>query len=518
MYSYAEIKRLYGIDNSKTDDDLRKEFSENFFYPNVCQYCTLYDEKIVVKPCGGCNGMLYCSKKHLDLDWKDHKEFCFCLRKITADANEKYLWCLFQDYTEDQREILITLAENELKRKLKPCEKQMFTYPKVCLLCSTSDPGLLKSCPKCPYGNFCATDANDEKHKEYCKGFLDSFYLDQYWIVFKDIPWERFIHTLPCNKKVINLPNGMREFLMTYVAPHHNMDFEMHEVETMVSMIFTRALTLIYTLQKLKLTLCSKLQIHVISKYKSIEKNFVEWEIILHWLPRLKFLKISFIGCEMSPKIFNVHLCQECTGKTLKIEISDKLYKDYYQKNSKIPDVIVAFDVDNDTRNTWIDSSTLLTNCGSPIVLTGFNRTEVNLSAEDCVLNPNNFSRIEYNPFKSLKSERYEDEISYSNHGFTIYGDLFPKICGVTKPIDPCRQCVDCRVKNLRTELVEEVHDLAVLFNGVLKLKAKNYELQIEKMEEAQKYFKENFLELGETLARCFFEIENQTLKVVRIF
>ena len=514
MYSYTEIKELFGIDNSKTDEELRKEFSENFFYSNVCQYCTIY-KPIEVKRCNGCHGMQYCSKEHLNLHWRDHKDFCFCLRQLTADANKKYL---FQNCSKRQIESLITLAENKLKRKLKPSEKQMFLYPKTCLACSKSDPGLIKPCPNCPYANFCDSDVNDEKHKKYCKAFLETFYLDHYWIVFKDMPCERFVHPLPCNKKVINLPKNMDEFFKIYVAPYHSLNLETDEVKALISTIFTRPLTLIYALQKLKLTLCTMLQVHVISKYKSIEKNFVEWEIILHWLPRLKFLKISFIGCEMSPKIFNVHLCQECTGKTLKIEISDKLYKDYYQKNSKIPDVIVAFDVDNDTRNTWIDSSTLLTNCGSPIVLTGIASMLLNKGAQDCVKNPNNFSRIEYNPFKCIKPDRYHQEISFSNHGLTIYGDLFPKICGVDHPIDPCNNCMDCHMRNMQTQIGSQMHNVEVLNNRLLKKKAENYKLQIEKMEEAQKNFEENLQVLAETLATCFFEIENQTLKVVRIF
>ena len=515
MYTFKEIKEIYGVNNSKTDDELRKEFSEHFFYPNVCQYCTYYQKKIVVKRCNGCYEMQYCSKNHLGLHWKDHKEFCYCLRKIKADANKEHL---FQYYSRNERANLITVAENELKRKLQPCEKQMFLYPKICLVCSESDPGLVKSCPNCPYGNFCDSHVNNEKHKKYCRIFLDAFYLDHYWIVFKDIPWERFIHPLPCNKKVIHLPNCMYDFLKAYIEPFHNLNFEVHEVKALVSTIFTRSLSLIYALQKLKLTLYAGLQVHVISKYKSIEKNFVEWEIILHWLPRLTFLKITFIGCEMSPKIFNVHLCQECTDKTLKIEISDMLYKDYYKKMSKIPDVIVAFDVDDDTLSTWIDSSPLLTNCGSPIVLTGINKFHLNRGARTCVQNPNNFSRIEFNPFKSLKPERYSEEIVFSNYGLIIYGDLFPKICGVDQPIDPCNNCMDCNLRFVNKLINKELYKVQLQHNAALREKAENYMLQIEKMEQAQKNFKENLQDLKETFTRCFSDMENKTLKVVRIF
>lgn len=484
MLSLTDMRTSLGLSEETVPNEVvQKEFSNNFFYANVCQYCIQLSKVTVVKRCSSCDGVFYCSREHQLAHREDHKEFCDTLKAIKQKLNKQNI---FEDMPVNNmsfKNYLIDIAEMQLQRPLKNSEKQVFLFPRVCLICNESNPKLVKSCECCPHANFCVKHLNDLDHQRECRFFTFCFYLDHFSILFRTISVRDFINALPRNSKYTPLPLNMGVFLVDYVKPYHShLYFEAVEVQMNLAFIFHRALTVIYALQRLNLTKCTQLQIHVICKKRMEEVNHNEWEMLFHWFPKLKSLKVVLIGCQGLPRQVTTKLCDLCRGikRTLKVEAHYMLYKDYYNETHKVPDLIVAFDVDYMTCHTWVECADLMTYINTPIVLTAMTQADLLAGLQDCVEDPNKFSQIIINPFGNLRPQRSSKKVVYPSHYITIYGDDSPKIADILLRDDALDEAAEPVKTNSQviTELEERNSQLEqkyeIFTSEIQKLKYRN--------------------------------------------
>ena len=432
MYSYDEVKKLLGIETAEID--FQTEFSKTFFYANVCQFCSGFHKDINVRRCGSCTAMFYCKQEHHKAHWPSHKEFCVALQAILAESKKDYI---FQDMLHDPRDevkdknYILDLIQKCMNRKLHDYELNMFMFPRVCIACSEPNPTSLKPCSKCPHANFCQKHLDYKEHEKICSMFTFCYHLDHYSTVFKQIPLERFIGAIPRNIKMLQLTKTMDIFLNTYVGPYHpRIDLAVPAIRMLVSKNVTRSLTVIYAIEKLQFKIGTTLRIHVISKSKYQEINFIEWELLFHWFYKLKSIQIVFIGSEVYPVKSGIQVCTLChaTKKILRIEVSSLIYKHYLLENNKKPDLIVGFDIDSMSQITCTGAWETFTNFNVPIILTANNELDLANGIKYSVGNSCNFSAIEKNPFASLRPERSYRRVGFSNHYISIYGNVFPKI------------------------------------------------------------------------------------------
>ena len=434
MYSYQAVQQFLGFTCAIADEHLQSEFSKNFFYANVCQCCSKFSTDINLLRCERCTAIFYCTEDHQKSHWPFHKDFCGALQYVMTYSSKKYI---FQDIPRypmgeiQNKNYILDLVQNTMGRVAHAYELNMFMFPKVCIVCRDPNPTSLRPCSQCPHANFCERHLINNGHEGICRVFLFSYYLDHYWTVFRHIPLEVFIGAIPRNERGLQLTETMDTFLLTYVKPHHpQIDFGVIEVRMLISKIFTRSLTVIYAIERLQYEFGSMLEIHVISKKKYWEMNFIEWEILFHWFPRLKFLHIVFIGAEPYYTPPPIQLCQLCNSemRNLQINISPLMYNQYYAQNLSKPNLIVGFDIDSRTQITCGESCRIFTDFYVPIIFTAHSRIDLLDGIRHSVNDPSNYSAIEINPFSSLRPERSYRGVSFSNNFLSIYANLFPKI------------------------------------------------------------------------------------------
>ncbi|XP_051157750.1 uncharacterized protein LOC127279446 [Leptopilina boulardi] len=509
MLSLGDMRTSLGLsEESVTNEMVHKEFCNNFFYANVCQFCIQLSKEKIVKRCSNCDCIFYCSRDHQLSHREEHKDFCNALKFIKTNLDKQDIFQNMPMIDASFKNYLIDLAEIQLNRPLKNCEKQSFLFPRVCLICNESNPKLVKSCKNCPHANFCVKHLDDLDHQRECRFFTFCFYLDHFSLLFKTIPFDDFISVFPRNTKYTPLSTNMGMFLVDYVKPYHkDLYFDAVEVQMHLSSIFYRVVTVIYAIQRLNLTRCTQLQIHVICKKRMDEMNQNEWEILFHWFPKLKSIKIVLIGCQGLPRHVPTKLCDLCKGikRTLKVEAHYVLYKDYYNETLKVPDIIVAFDVGYMTFRTWMESSSIITYMNTPIVLTGMTQADLLAGLQDCVEDPNKFSQIIINPFGSLRPQRSSRSVVYPSHYISIYGDDSPKIADILTSDDVFDENKTANDNKTKAELIAELK----IKNSQLEQKFEIFTSEIHKL----KYRNDqllNFLGEVQELNNKFFNLEDR--------
>lgn len=513
MLSFGDMRTSLGLaEEAVTDETIHKEFCNNFFYANVCQYCIQLSKDKIVKRCSNCDSVFYCSREHQLAHREDHKVFCNALKFIKTNLNKDDIFQNMPMNDTSFKNYLIDLAEMQLNRTLKNCEKQVFLYPRVCIICNESNPRLVKSCKNCPHANFCIKHFDDLNHQRECRYFTFCFYLDHFSMLFKSIQFSDFISVFPRNTKYTPLPVNMGMFLLEYVKPYHSdLYFDATEVQMHLSSIFYRSVTVIYALQRLNLTRCTQLQIHLICKKRMDEINHNEWEILFHWFPKLKSIKIVLIGCQGLPRNVPTKLCDLCKGikRTLKVEAHYMLYKDYYNETLNVPDIIVAFDIDYMTFSTWMESTNIITQMNTPIVLTAITQADLLAGLQDCVKNPNKFSQIIINPFGSLRPQRGSRSVVYPSYYISIYGDDSPKIADALLNDDNFDEEAANHNTKSKGELVAELK----MKNSQLTQKFEIFSSEIQKL----KYRNDqllNFLSEVQELNNKFFNLEDRFYEI----
>lgn len=317
-----------------------------------------------------------------------------------------------------------------LKRQFKPHEIQMINHPRVCAVCFESKPELLTKCKKCPQASFCKEHLNDSSHKEVCLELLAAFAIEdkgnQIQEMTGDIKEVKIAHQM----KPVNLPSTIKKFIDTYVHK-----FEMNDEKTgepspikiaLTAEKFSRSLSLLFAMEKLNHTPGSKILIHVIGA--TIEEIVIsDWEIILHWFPKLCELKLVLIGPNILPgleQMFSV--CKLCRKykKSLVVKVETVLYEEYSKRpNFEKPDMIAAFNAGIYAYPSWNKAMKIVASLKCPLLITSYNVIEA-YREQDKISSMFGTAKCIYfqpNPFASMMYLRNPiDEGTFSKNDFML--------------------------------------------------------------------------------------------------
>lgn len=248
--------------------------------------------------------------------------------------------------------------------------------------------------------------------------------------------------TIPVQRKTKKLPPSMKEFISSYIKLSKEYigasgKYRVH----ITTEFFSRPLTLLYAIQKLNLTSAAHLIIHVIGSTNE-EFRFVDyWEVILHWLPNLKQIKVNFVGPEInSITATGILPCKSCEsmGKQICIVTKDPTkYHEYYESDrfSK-PDLIIGYNLNlheselGISECTWKETIMTLKKLEAPFILTAETKERAQKDHKrfsSLLEKPASYECFEENPFASLIIERdFEtEELKCPNKYIIIYKGLY---------------------------------------------------------------------------------------------
>ncbi|XP_033209346.1 uncharacterized protein LOC117168088 [Belonocnema kinseyi] len=253
-------------------------------------------------------------------------------------------------------------------------------------------------------------------------------------VTFKAGPIPGIIESVLYNTNAESLPANMKLFLERYckVEKFIMKVFKRTEVLMYMSEHFTRPLTLLYAMEKIRFRSQESMTIHVVGANNFEEVGQQAWEVLMHWLPNLIFLRVILIGPECATVNTQVTICKICNAKEKKLYVESYglLYKDYFEgRIFTKPDIVVGFNAGLRIYNTWTDSLLMLTRVKCPFILTTFWEEEIDIDHEIMLKTFGHFARYTYrekNPFASLRP--YRDVVNIKvfsrNCGILIYTKL----------------------------------------------------------------------------------------------
>ncbi|XP_051156480.1 uncharacterized protein LOC127278700 [Leptopilina boulardi] len=420
------------------------DFDANeLYFPNMCHVCQCYGENAVnLKRCSACEMISYCCEEHQIKDWQNHKQFCKVIRQIKNEWGVDNIFkSLKSTYAKESlhtlknfedkmiyyeslfavNKCLLTRSMELLQRKLKKIEFEMIQFPRVCAVCYESKQELLTNCKKCPQSSFCKEHLNDPSHKSECMKFISCFNsqinegLDDTCTILSNVMNNM---TSPFYPKVKKLPDSITQFLETRLSLDlatlkiSNTLFteEMKSIyNPVLSNRYSWPFTLLYAIEKLGLHLHSMV-IHVIGS--AILELFADWEMIFHFLPQMREIKVILIGPELmvvDRKIQEV--CDLCKKKKKKLifEKIKTMYDKYcIEKSYFNPDMIVCFNPGFHVYETWHKSVKLFNKVQCPLLVTALNTTEglLDKSYIDLLFPSAKCIYNDINPFASIQYSR----------------------------------------------------------------------------------------------------------------
>lgn len=238
------------------------------------------DRSSFLKRCSACQLIFYCGKIHQKLHWQDHKSLC---KAISIIKKTKQI----SVELEEDRKSIIPIVESVLNRALTEEEKEIFELQKVCFVCKKED-----------HDNFYSI----EKLTKYSKHVTN-----------REIKEELF-----------------RPIFPLYSRFSHPWMPKYREISVSEHLCLPR--TFFGALLKLGDYMIPQILFHV-SGASFINEFMNSWEAILHWLPKLIFLKIVFFEQSSDRRIQYLDLCSMCrfweVEEELFFETRRESYEDY---------------------------------------------------------------------------------------------------------------------------------------------------------------------------------------------
>ncbi|XP_043460922.1 uncharacterized protein LOC122497712 [Leptopilina heterotoma] len=423
------------------------------FYPNKCHVCHRLDNKEnPLKRCSSCQLMTYCGRDHQLKDWKMHKDFCKILKekggpemfsslKELCDpvnaSNDMKFQLLRQRVM--QKKIIFGQLVNKLKRPPFLYEMEMIMYPRICSVCYENDQSLLTSCLNCPQVSFCKKHKNDPAHLKICHLFKRACEMnvsDPQLIAYFLMEVKQFkTLVLHSQKSGTRLPNSMENFLTNESCikvkrtSKHETIMSKNIWEIYLADSLCPPLTILYALEKLQFSSSSNLTIHLMGATDDEIRKPI-WELILHWLPEVINLNITFIGPEISAncEIPKGNLCSSCIKRKahMNLQISTEFYQSFMKSSNYVtPNFLVAYNAGLHAYPTWYQAIELVVRLRCPFIQTSFTEIEAD---QDHKMIKRIVPEVKYfyfgpNPFASYKCERNSDDeqIFARSEYLTIY-------------------------------------------------------------------------------------------------
>ncbi|PPQ95961.1 hypothetical protein CVT26_016127 [Gymnopilus dilepis] len=418
----------------------------------ACYYC--FKEKTADNPlsrCGGCHHVSYCGPACQKAHWSKHKSLCKAFKAVETNRGRD----IFAQYVflpEDEETFVVTDVkalneclgrvgsmimeelEVELKRPLRLDERNLVGWEPRCLACGRSDAIFrieaklrdrnplssgLKPCPDCRLSFYCSEehwDAVKDRHQnEPCQdGRDDMSQCETNRLCFQDAKFANIMAGANAGEF-----KWAPERTVASWTPLREADWsdykaglaEAFDSAAAMGQEFVKALlrgasenlsmpmTILWGLENLHpddaWTKKDVLNIHVLGAADKEILNSQMFEEILHRVPLIKTLKLTFIGPELSrltgpfPQMTEMETCPQCTrhGRKRIHDHHAKTYHDYIiDQGSKFtkPDLAVAFDsgCSQEDIESWKKSYKALHQRNIPSVFTAFNSDEAHAEAD----------------------------------------------------------------------------------------------------------------------------------------
>ncbi|KAL0121593.1 hypothetical protein PUN28_006845 [Cardiocondyla obscurior] len=410
----------YSSEDSDEENTVELKFWPRFvFVSNLCLICIERSEET----CKFCGMVSYCTVKHMKQDWPKHRDLCNVLTEIcTIGGDLSLLSELSADDYRVFRLKLIEIVQCRLNRPLQLWEKEILLYPRVCCKCRRFSTAL-KCCPTCEITLFC--ENHNDGHEEWCREFqvFHKVLFMQYKIghVNPEIP-DTF------QKAPFYLPNNfdlLMAQLYNYSTYYYKMDCYTY---CSLSHISTIPLTALHSTQisYSNWKTIDTLVVHVIGAEFQFECiNLHVWEkFFMHLLPNLKYLKLMFIGPELSlptvplDMLTAVKICSICKSSGRRINVSfhpGEFYHDFCRSKQFIkPQLVCLFnpglyrETGFNGKDTWPDTIREFCKIKVPVCVTSYTKQEIpremirikSIADVETILEPRR------NSFASIKPDR----------------------------------------------------------------------------------------------------------------
>lgn len=359
----------------------------------------------------------YCGETHQKDHSESHKEIC----KIIADIlKRKKVSHLFENHRgidqsgwKVERELARMEVQSKLSRPILRNELQMLLYPRACFVCHEAKQQNLVNCSSCPSASFCSQHKNANNHNCFHFKFCHDLDvgLDESNLAKAVGAAQAVVDRTFFTSDNQSLPKSLKQLITHYPKPPVEAP---ENIKIYSSELLTDPLTLFNALQKLQLSTLPKLVVHL-SGFETVYDNPIFWEILLHLLPHLKFLKIVIVNDKQSVKKES-KLCSNCRWhkKYLEIETVTFSYGEYLKDASfQKPNVLVCYNAEPSDANQvyeelWKSSLLAWGSVSCPLVFT--TRTDSTLKEMTDILK-SSFPKSKFyyealNEFASLRPTR----------------------------------------------------------------------------------------------------------------
>ncbi|XP_051160609.1 uncharacterized protein LOC127281125 [Leptopilina boulardi] len=287
------------------------------FYPNECYVCGVTTS---LRRCSRCHLISYCGEVHQKNDWTSHKTFCSVISMIMRINDLSHLYENSKGFTSQkwiqERMNMIKHVSSLLDRNIQINEIQMLTFPRSCIVCHDTKQENLTNCPHCPLISFCKLHSNTLRHNEECLKInacynfeidCDNFRERAFTLIYKILDSQQM--------ELLKKPTTIDDYLNQILDHSLNIDDKMKKY---LAAILAPSLTIFNSIEKLNYQPSTKLTININTR-DNLNTFPQHWEILLHLLPNLKYLKIILDNDDTITIRDDVSLCKKCTTMKRKL-------------------------------------------------------------------------------------------------------------------------------------------------------------------------------------------------------
>lgn len=388
-----------------------------------------------VKLCAGCKVVGYIGKEEQKEDWPQHKKLCKVLQ--TARGKSDHWTC------QTSGEKLLAMVEAGLGRKPTQFEHDIALHPRVCMVTGSGEgQNELRECRNC----FCVAfspnnyDEGIKLHKsEDCEALKTAA--------------EDYKHEITLGHQVQNyspkvlnkyqaLPTDIEAFFredVTGIVSNKLPGYQESELRYL-TFLHSCSLTVLWALEQsglrggVRVEEAKELTLHLVGTRISEMRHLGGWEIIACRLPKLRRLRIVFVGLEAVtgdfPREFS-YKGKDLQNERPEVEIKYHLeppqtYQEFAKtKSYSAPDAVAALDCGFKFYPEWRPAiKEFLGNQDCPIIFTEFNQGD----QEDNIALIESLGPVEVsvparrNPFCSRRPVRCSDKSgNYNKYASVFY-------------------------------------------------------------------------------------------------
>ncbi|KAF8874321.1 hypothetical protein CPB84DRAFT_1966999 [Gymnopilus junonius] len=405
----------------------------------ACHYCFKhYSAANPLSRCANCMHVVYCGKACQIADWPVHKEFCRAYRAVERSCGAEILrlysfvpvdpvtgvvtnsrelaGCLGEVAT-----VILQNLEEELERQPRRDERYLVAWEPRCLACGHSEATFrmqgkrvdVLPCRDCGLSFYCSSehwDAVKYKHqKSPCQdGRNNLSQCSMNKLSFHDVRFAQVIENENVGEfewapeRTMTSWSSIQLINWSDFSNHLSLDYSYcskMDREFLKALIrassenLSMPMTILWGLEVLNpdaaWTRKHVLNIHVLgAAEKELSKSHI-FEEILHRVPLVKTLKLTFIGPDLEQltgshsSVIPIDTCDQCscTGRKIIHEFQPKTYHQYITDqgiNFRNPDLAVAFNsvCSREHVVSWTTTYHALCQRRIPSIFTAYNREE----------------------------------------------------------------------------------------------------------------------------------------------